>query len=125
MKAVVRLSCTDCLEGTEAVIAEGKAVVRDDILHYKEQDTGALHTVRFGEDTIEIIRKGDAVTTIVLPREGTGTCTVRSQYGTMVMDAGLIRYFRGNNEWTVEYRLLADGTAVAHRIMHWQIRIYS
>ncbi|MBW9212924.1 MULTISPECIES: DUF1934 family protein [Terrabacteria group] len=111
MKATIKL-CTK-----ENLISDGIGFYSEGKLRYFELDKKTKQEVNFKDDTIEIIRKAEVETHLILRRSGDSSCEVNSEYGVMKIPVRLLRYEKKNGEIYLSYEM--NENEIHH--FHWKV----
>ena len=121
MKVSLRMIRKDLLTNEEEVLLETEALLNGNRLLYRES-SDARQCVTFGSDIV-LERHSDITSRTVLKPHERGLSTIDSQYGTMEIETELVSFYRNENEWMAEYRLLSGKEVILHQRIVWQIAL--
>ena len=120
MRIRVRLFQTDLITGNEKLLVDAKGFLTDETLSYFEE-SGARHRITFGTEEIVLERISEISSRTVLGKKGIGRSVVDSPYGRMEMPAFLKAHERTDDEWMIEYQVLAGEAPVTDQRLVWKI----
>ena len=111
----------DYLDDIEEKKYDIKAVLDDNKLIYKDNETNAEVNITIENNGIRIHRICDTITDIELIEGGIAQAKVSSQFGEMVFNTKLLEKTIKDNEIAVEYQLLGDEEIITHKKIIWAI----
>ena len=118
---VITFTQYDYLDDIEEKKYDIKAVLDDNKLIYKDNETNAEVHITIENNGIHIHRKCDTITDIELIEGGIAQAKVSSQFGKMVFNTKLLEKTIKDNEIAVEYQLLGDEEIITHKKIIWAI----
>lgn len=118
---VITFTQYDYLDDIEEKKYDIKAVLDDNKLIYKDNETNAEVHITIENNGIHIHRICDTITDIELIEGGIAQAKVSSQFGEMVFNTKLLEKTIKDNEIAVEYQLLGDEESITHKKIIWTI----
>ena len=118
---VITFTQYDYLDDIEEKKHDIKAVLDDNKLIYKDNETNAEVHITIENNGIHIYRICDTITDIELIEGGIAQAKVSSQFGEMVFNTKLLEKTIKDNEIAIEYQLLGDEEIITHKKIIWAI----
>ena len=118
---VITFTQYDYLDDIEEKKYDIKAVLDDNKLIYKDNETNAEVHITIENNGIHIHRICDTITDIELIEGGIAQAKVSSQFGEMVFNTKLLEKTIKDNEIAIEYQLLGDEEIITHKKIIWAI----
>ena len=118
---VITFTQYDYLDDIEEKKYDIKAVLDDNKLIYKDNETDAEVHITVENNGIHIHRICDTITDIELIEGGIAQAKVSSQFGEMLFNTKLLEKVTNENEIAIEYQLLGDEEIITHKKIIWTI----
>lgn len=122
MQIHVLLEKEDLLTGEKEILADGKAIYRENALSYFEDAEKVKNELQILEDAFVLKRCADIESITHLNHQGYGETLVRSPFGDFSIVNELVSFERNDEKISVEYRLLEEEEIQSHIRLTWHLK---
>ena len=121
MEVSILVTQKDYLSNEECTLADGKAFLEGDkLVYWEKNDNSVRNEVTVRDDWV--IHRFSTYETLIRLEEGQGKAVVKSEMGLLKFDTKLLKYEKADDEYIVEYQLLANKEVLAHMLFKWSIK---
>ncbi len=111
----LRIVQTDLLQNVTQVLADGRAILRNDCILFQEAEPfQGKGRIVFSETGLTLIHEGETKSRTELCTERTGTAEALSAFGEMRFETELLEYRRTPGSFCAEYQLRQRETVIGH-----------